>query len=185
MFRLRLFTDAAPRARRAKKRSRADAPAPAASAERAPKPRKRRKSKPIAAPDKAGDELRAAATGADQPLAPPSDVPSQRALIASELDVSPATVDGARLAVIRGHVTSDKAGGHIASYDATRDWLMLSSYHLTEERLPEYLAAIERFQPDLLHAYPSAALQLAEFLERAGQPWRATAAGGNLSTLRV
>ncbi len=80
--------------------------------------------------------------------------------------------DGARLAVIRGHVTSDKAGGGIASYDATRDWLMLSSYHLTEERLPEYLAAMERFKPDLLHAYPSAALQLAEFLERAGQSWR-------------
>jgi len=80
--------------------------------------------------------------------------------------------DGARLAVIRGHVTSGKAGGSIASYDATRDWLMLSSYHLTEERLPEYLAAIERFKPDLLHAYPSAALQLAEFLERAGQSWR-------------
>lgn len=80
--------------------------------------------------------------------------------------------DGARLAVIRGHVTSDKAGGSIASYDATRDWLMLSSYHLTEERLPEYLSAIERFKPDLLHAYPSAALQLAEFLERAGQSWR-------------
>jgi phenylacetate-CoA ligase len=80
--------------------------------------------------------------------------------------------DGARLAVIRGHVTSDRAKGRIASYDATRDWLMLSSYHLTEERLPEYLAAIERFRPDLLHAYPSAALQLAEFLERAGQSWR-------------
>ncbi len=79
--------------------------------------------------------------------------------------------DGARLAVIRGHVTSDRSGGKIASYDATRDWLMLSSYHLTEERLPEYVAAIERFKPDLLHAYPSAALQLAEFLERAGQTW--------------
>ena len=36
--------------------------------------------------------------------------------------------DGARLAVVRGHVTSDKAGGRIASYDAIRDWLMLSSY---------------------------------------------------------
>ncbi len=80
--------------------------------------------------------------------------------------------DGARLAVIRGHVTSDRAGGRIASYDATRDWLMLSSYHLTAERLPEYLEAIEKFQPDLLHAYPSAALQLAEFLEKAGQTWR-------------
>jgi phenylacetate-CoA ligase len=80
--------------------------------------------------------------------------------------------DGARLAVIRGHVTSDQAAGRIASYDATRDWLMLSSYHLTEERLPEYLETMERFKPDLLHAYPSAALQLAEFLERAGQSWR-------------
>jgi phenylacetate-CoA ligase len=81
--------------------------------------------------------------------------------------------DGARLAVIRGHVTSEKSGGKISSYDATRNWLMLSSYHLTEERLPEYLDAIEKFQPDILHAYPSAALQLAEFLERAGQTWRA------------
>jgi phenylacetate-CoA ligase len=80
--------------------------------------------------------------------------------------------DGARLVVIRGHVTSAQAGGPIASYDATRDWLMLSSYHLTEARLPEYLEEMERFRPDLLHAYPSAALQLAEFLERAGQSWR-------------
>ncbi|MCC6231346.1 MAG: phenylacetate--CoA ligase family protein, partial [Verrucomicrobiales bacterium] len=79
---------------------------------------------------------------------------------------------GARLAVIRGHVTTERSRGRIASYDATRDWLMLSSYHLTQERLPEYLEAIERFRPDLLHAYPSAALQLAEFLERAGQSWR-------------
>ena len=79
---------------------------------------------------------------------------------------------GARLAVIRGHVTSDRAEGRITSYDATRNWLMLSSYHLTEARLPEYLAAVEEFRPDLLHAYPSAALQLAEFLERSGREWR-------------
>jgi phenylacetate-CoA ligase len=80
--------------------------------------------------------------------------------------------DGARLAVIRGHVVDSKAAGKIATYDPTRDWLMLSSYHLTEERLPEYLEAIEKFKPDLLHAYPSAALQLAEYLEKAGQSWR-------------
>src|SRR5207248_7195890 len=46
--------------------------------------------------------------------------------------------DGARLAVIRGHVTSSRADGRIAFYDATRDWLMLSSYHLTPERMPQY-----------------------------------------------
>jgi phenylacetate-CoA ligase len=49
---------------------------------------------------------------------------------------------------------------------------MLSSYHLTEERVPDYLEALERFKPDIVHAYPSAALQLAEFLERGGHSWR-------------
>jgi phenylacetate-CoA ligase len=81
--------------------------------------------------------------------------------------------DGARLAVIRGHVTTTEARGRIVSHDATRGWLMLSSYHLTAERLPEYLEALEKFRPDLLHAYPSAALQLAEYLEKSGQAWRA------------
>jgi phenylacetate-CoA ligase len=77
--------------------------------------------------------------------------------------------DGARVAVIRGHVTSSRAQGPIASYDATRQWLLLSSSHLTPGRLPDYLEALERFKPDLLHAYPSAALQLAEYLEKSGQ----------------
>src|SRR6185369_9780884 len=44
--------------------------------------------------------------------------------------------------------------------------------HLTPERLPEYLETIERFRPELLHAYPSSALQIAEYLERSGQSWR-------------
>lgn len=79
--------------------------------------------------------------------------------------------DGARVAVIRGHVTSSRPRGPIVSYDATRDWLMLSSYHLTQERLPEYLEALERFKPEFLHAYPSAALQLAEYLDKAGHTW--------------
>jgi phenylacetate-CoA ligase len=80
--------------------------------------------------------------------------------------------EGARLAVIRGYVTSERAEGRIVSYDATRDWLMLSSYHLTRDRLDEYLEALERFRPDFLHAYPSAALQLAEYLDESGHTWR-------------
>ncbi len=80
--------------------------------------------------------------------------------------------DAARLAVIRGHVTTSNCTGRITSYDAIRDWLMLSSYHLTADRLPEYMEAIEKFKPDVLHAYPSAALQLAEYLEKVGQTWR-------------
>jgi len=80
--------------------------------------------------------------------------------------------DGARLALLRGHVTSSKSDGKISKYDATRDWLMLSSYHLTVERLTLYLEELERFKPDLLYVYPSSALHLAEYLQQAGQPWR-------------
>jgi phenylacetate-CoA ligase len=79
--------------------------------------------------------------------------------------------DGARLAVMRGYVTSESSRDRVASYDAARDWLMLSSYHLTEDRLPEYLDSVREFRPDILHAYPSAALQIAELLERTGQEW--------------
>jgi phenylacetate-CoA ligase len=80
--------------------------------------------------------------------------------------------EGARLAMLRGHVTSSRANGKISSYDATRDWLALSSYHLTLERLPQYLELLERFKPDLLYGYSSIALQLAEYLEASGQEWR-------------
>ena len=95
--------------------------------------------------------------------------------------------DGARVAVIRGHVTSSRAQGPIASYDATRQWLLLSSSHLTPDRLPDYLEALERFRPELLHAYPSAALQLAEYLEKSGQsprlPLRALLCGSERLTI--
>lgn len=78
---------------------------------------------------------------------------------------------GDRLAVIRGHVTSARSDGRIAAYDGTRPRLILSSYHLSEQRLSEYLDEIARFQPSVLHAYPSAALLLAEMLSRTGAEW--------------
>ncbi|MBB5035036.1 phenylacetate--CoA ligase family protein [Prosthecobacter vanneervenii] len=76
---------------------------------------------------------------------------------------------GDRVAVIRGGVTSSRSAGDISYYDATRNWLILSSYHLTLERLPEYVEALNRFRPQHLHAYPSAALMLARGLEQTGQ----------------
>lgn len=75
---------------------------------------------------------------------------------------------GERMAVIRGGVTSSRADGAISYYDATRNWMILSSYHLTPERLPEYVAALNRFAPKHLHMYPSAALMLARGLEERG-----------------
>ena len=79
---------------------------------------------------------------------------------------------GARLVLVRGHVTTNSSLGRIATYDATRNWLLMSSAHLTDERMPEYLERIERFKPEFLHIYPSAALQIVEYLERTGQAWR-------------
>ncbi len=80
--------------------------------------------------------------------------------------------DKARLALIRGHVTDSQSSGKIISYDATRNWLLLSSSHLTDERMPEYISELEKFNPDFLYVYPSSALQIAEFLERHNQTWR-------------
>lgn len=75
---------------------------------------------------------------------------------------------GDRVAVLRGGVISSRADGRISYYDATRDWLILSSYHLTLERLPEYIDELRRFRPRHLHAYPSAAMMLANGLEQTG-----------------
>lgn len=75
---------------------------------------------------------------------------------------------GDSVAVLRGDVTSGTANGVISQYDATRNWLILSSYHLTPDRLPEYVAALNKFRPRHLHAYPSAALMLARGLEQCG-----------------
>jgi phenylacetate-CoA ligase len=79
--------------------------------------------------------------------------------------------DEARLVVFRSRVTTQRADGEVAYHDTTRDWLMLSSFHLTAERLPEYLAHVRRFRPEILHAYPSVALHLASLLEATGSTW--------------
>lgn len=74
---------------------------------------------------------------------------------------------GEPTAVIRGAVTSRFSDGAICYFDASRNWLVLSSYHFTRERFPEYLRVLNRFKPRHLHAYPSAALALArEMVDR-------------------
>lgn len=75
---------------------------------------------------------------------------------------------GEATAVIRGAVTSRRSDGGISYFDATRNWLILSSYHLTPGRLPEYLSALNQFKPRHLHAYPSAALLLARLMQEKG-----------------
>jgi phenylacetate-CoA ligase len=93
--------------------------------------------------------------------------------------------EGARMAMLRAHVTSSTSSGRISSYDATRDWLILSSYHLTPERLPQYLEQLERFKPDLLYTFASTVVQLAEYLETSGQQWRVPLRGVLCSSERL
>lgn len=75
---------------------------------------------------------------------------------------------GDRVAVVRGMVTTSKARGGISYYDATRNWMVLSSYHLTPDRMGEYVSVLNRFRPRHLHLYPSAALLLATLMEQGG-----------------
>lgn len=62
-------------------------------------------------------------------------------------------------------------GERIRSYLEARGYEVVSPGMSTTLALwkEEYVAALNRFRPEFLHAYPSAALQLAEFLDRAGQ----------------
>lgn len=46
-------------------------------------------------------------------------------------------------------------------HDYVEKRLLCSSYHLTNEHRPQYLAAIEKFAPDFLHGYPSSLYFLA------------------------
>jgi len=75
---------------------------------------------------------------------------------------------GEKVAVVRGAVTSSRAKGGISYYDPTRNWLVLSSCHLTAERAPEYVSALNAFRPQHLHMYPSSALMLARLIEQGG-----------------
>ncbi len=75
---------------------------------------------------------------------------------------------GDKVAVVRGGVTSSQAKGGISYYDATRNWLVLSSYHLTPDRAPEYVHELNRFRPKHLHMYPSSALMLARLMAQCG-----------------
>jgi phenylacetate-CoA ligase len=46
-------------------------------------------------------------------------------------------------------------------YDYANNWLLLSSYHLSEKNLRSYIFELERFQPALLSGYPSSIYLLA------------------------
>ncbi len=73
---------------------------------------------------------------------------------------------GDKLAVLRGNVVSETDRGKFWEFEPIMNRLILSSYHMTDGKLPLYIKQIRRFSPKYLHVYPSALTILARFMEK-------------------
>lgn len=72
---------------------------------------------------------------------------------------------GDKCIVLRGHVVECASKGKLWKYDPINKNLILSSYHISDETLPKYIARIREFKPDFIQAYPSAITILARFMK--------------------
>jgi len=74
---------------------------------------------------------------------------------------------GDRCVVLRGNVVKREENGEPAwwEYDRDNNYLILSTYDMTEENLPKYIKKIEEFEPKVIRGYPSALDILARFIE--------------------
>ncbi len=72
---------------------------------------------------------------------------------------------GDKCVVLRGNVVERASKGKFWEYDPINKNLILSSYHMTDETLPKYIARIREFKPDFIQAYPSAITILARFIK--------------------
>lgn len=72
---------------------------------------------------------------------------------------------GDKCIVLRGNVVECASRGKFWEYDPINKNLVLSSYHITDETLPKYIARIREFKPDFIQAYPSAITIIARFMK--------------------
>ena len=70
---------------------------------------------------------------------------------------------GSRAAYVAGHqvIPAGRRRPPFWVFDRCENRMLFSSYHIGELTLPHYLRALERFNPDLLHGYPSSLFLLA------------------------
>ena len=73
---------------------------------------------------------------------------------------------GDRCVILRGNVAQLVCKGKFWGYDQLKKNLILSSYHMTDEILPNYIGKIREFRPDFIQAYPSAITILARFMKK-------------------
>ncbi len=74
---------------------------------------------------------------------------------------------GDRCVVLRGNVVRRKENGKTAwwEYDKENNYLVLSTYDMTEENLSKYVRKMEEFKPKVVRGYPSALDILARFIK--------------------
>jgi phenylacetate-CoA ligase len=91
---------------------------------------------------------------------------------------------GQRRAWIRGDVCCPQrpTDGRYWCRDWVGNMLVMSSYHLSNETIGSYIAALERFDPVVIHAYPSSIAALAAWLNAAGRSYGGRALRGIMTS---
>lgn len=71
-----------------------------------------------------------------------------------------------KCAVLRGAVIPTASEGIFWQKTFFGRWLLLSSYHMTDENMSRYIEILRAFKPKYIHAYPSSITLLAQFMRR-------------------
>ncbi len=72
---------------------------------------------------------------------------------------------GDKSVVLRGDVVRSASKGNFWKYNSANKNLILSSYHITDKTLLDYIGKIREFRPDFIQAYPSAITILARSMK--------------------
>ena len=91
---------------------------------------------------------------------------------------------GQRRAWIRGDIVcaDHPADGRYWCRDWVGNMLMMSSYHLSNATIGAYIAELERFDPVVVHAYPSSIAALAAWLKAEGRTYRGKSLRGVMTS---
>lgn len=79
---------------------------------------------------------------------------------------------GDTILALRGRTVpgANKPGGPIWMFDPIKSYLHLSSDHLEAEHMPRYIEAARQWKPTFIHAFPSALVPLAKWLQENPAP---------------
>jgi len=72
--------------------------------------------------------------------------------------------------ILRGNVVKDAENAKFWEKSFFNRWLILSSYHMSDENLEVYVEKIREFNPKFIQAYPSTITIIAKFMEKNGIP---------------